>query len=100
MADLGVIRLNEADAQGAKQALEAALALARELDDHSRQNDVRGNLGMAMLALGQARPARGIFERVITDARAAGDRFEETGARTPGYRLVESRRFRPGADFL
>jgi tetratricopeptide (TPR) repeat protein len=76
-ADLGIILLSEADAQGAIKALESALAISRELGDRAGQTDVIGNLGMALLAVGQPVRARALFEEEITDARAAGDRFEE-----------------------
>ncbi len=55
LTDLGVTKLSEGNPAGAIAALEAALAMARELGDREREYDIMGNLGLAMLGVGQAR---------------------------------------------
>ena len=75
LADLGVIALNEGDAQRAITSLENALVIARELGDAPREGDIIGNLGMAMLAVSQPDRARILFERQHAQAQTASDRF-------------------------
>ena len=77
LTDLGVIHLNEGDAQARSRLSKSALAITRELGDTARESDVVGNLGMAMLAVRQPERARSLFEQELAHARATGDRFAE-----------------------
>ena len=93
LTDLGVIQLNEGDAQGAIASLEKALAITREIGDTARESDVVGNLGMAMLAVRQPERARALFEQELAHARADRRSVRRKGrSRTPGNRLVEPAR--------
>jgi tetratricopeptide (TPR) repeat protein len=77
LTDLGVIQLNEGDAQGAISSLQKALEITRQIGDSAREYDVLGNLGMAMLAVHQPETARVLFKDELEHARAVTDRFAE-----------------------
>ena len=77
LTDLGVLSLNNGNAQAAVTLLDQALTIARELGDQSREADVLGNLGMAALATGDCRRAFELFQKELASARALRDPFAE-----------------------
>ncbi|HEV3164227.1 MAG TPA: tetratricopeptide repeat protein [Isosphaeraceae bacterium] len=78
LTDLGIILRNEGDAQRAVMFLEQALPLVRAVEDRSRESDVLGSLGLAVLTVGHfPRKALEIFEQELTLAREAGNRYAE-----------------------
>lgn len=75
LTDLGVVCLRAGDALRAVEFFQEALALIRQLG--SREEDVLGNLGMALATLGRFAGALPLLEQELAQARAAKDRFAE-----------------------
>ena len=81
LTDLGVALVREGDFARSAAVLEEALAIARNLQDRTRERDVLGNLGLA-LAGSQPQRAQQLFEEELASAKEAGDRFGEKNALT------------------
>lgn len=80
LTDLGILCLQQGQAQESVAHLEEALAIARQIGERSRESDVLGNLGLAVLAVGQPQRALELLEQELAYARSAQDRFAETNA--------------------
>jgi tetratricopeptide (TPR) repeat protein len=81
LTDLGIIaNMRDGDPRRGVALLQQALAITRQLADRTREGDVLGNLGLAVLAAGQAQQALELFEQELACARAVGDRFAEKTA--------------------
>jgi len=67
--------LREKDAANAVARFEEALTLARRLGDREREHDILGNLGTALLALGQIQRAQELFRQELNFGRERSDPF-------------------------
>ena len=66
----------------AEQTARAAADLAAQLDKPGRARMAQRWLGFALLSQGRSADALAVYERLLADATAAGDRREEAYART------------------
>lgn len=78
LADLGVLHIRSGEFVKAVETLENAEQLAVRLNDDELLDDVRQNLGLAVLADGQVDRAGAMLERVRVRARDQGNRFRES----------------------
>jgi tetratricopeptide (TPR) repeat protein len=76
LTDLG-IACTRSEPRRAKEMLEEAVALGRQLGDNSGENDALGHLGMALWASGEEQRAMELLEKASTHAKEAKDRFLE-----------------------
>ena len=70
-------QISESKPADAVASLQSALAIARELGDAERQNDIVGNLGLALMGVGQAQQARQAFEQCLGYVRSKRDHLGE-----------------------
>jgi tetratricopeptide (TPR) repeat protein len=77
LTDLGVTQISESNPTGAVASLQSALAIARELGDPEREIDIIGNLGLALMGVGQAAQARQAFEHCLGYNRSKKDHLGE-----------------------
>jgi tetratricopeptide (TPR) repeat protein len=77
LIDLGLVCLQEKDAQRSDEILKEAVALARRLGNPAQEADALSSLALTACTLRQPRRARKLLGPVLSYARSVGDRFVE-----------------------
>jgi tetratricopeptide (TPR) repeat protein len=101
LTDLGILELNEGQAQKAVYSLELALVIVRRLANRDAEYDILGNLGMAAIALRKPDRARELFHECLAYARSRGDEFaEKTNLERLGLAVANMGQFRQATDYF